>query len=167
MAAGARGGIDVAELYRSYGPAVLRRVRRFVAPSDAEEVVHEVFLKVVERHASFRADSSPATWLYRLVTNHCLNRARDAGRRRELLAEHGAPAWQSAGAPADPEARVFLAELWRALDADAAELGVLYFVDGMTSAEIARVLGVTDRTVQNRVNRLVTLARRAAAEEGS
>ena len=166
-----RGGpgaaIDVAALYQRFGPLVLRRVRRFVPDGDAEETVHEVFVKVLERIGSFRADSSPATWLYRLTTNHCINRARDDARRRELLTAHGAPDWQTSGAPAPADVRVFLDQLWRALDPDLAEIGVFYFLDGLTTAEIGRILGVSDRTVANRLKQLQTLARRAAAEEGA
>ncbi|TNF38405.1 MAG: sigma-70 family RNA polymerase sigma factor [Deltaproteobacteria bacterium] len=166
MAGGSDARIDVEALYRRFGPAVLRRVRRFVPEAEAEETVHEVFLKVLERLASFRADASPATWLYRLTTNHCLNRARDDARRRELLAAHGAPTWQEREAAA-PDVRVFLDELWRSLDPELAEIGVFYFLDGLTTAEIARVVGVSDRTIAARIKRLQHLARRAAAEEGA
>lgn len=161
------GVIDVAALYERFGPLVLRRVRRFVGDAEAEEVVHEVFLKVLERHGTFRAESSPATWLYRLTTNHCVNRARDDSRRRHLLAAHGPPAWQTAATPAPADLRVFLDQLWRALDPDLAEIGVFYFLDGLTTAEIARVVGVSDRTIANRLKRLQDQARRAAAEEGA
>lgn len=166
MVGGSDGAIDVEALYRRFGPVVLRRVRRFVPESEAEETVHEVFLKVIERIGSFRADSSPATWLYRLTTNHCINRARDHARRRELLAAHGPPAWQEHDS-APPDARLFLEQLWRALDPELAEIGVFYFLDGMTTAEIGRVVGVSDRTIASRIKRLQNLARRAAAEEGA
>lgn len=158
--------VDVGDLYRRFGPLVRRRVTRFVVASDVDEVVHEVFVKVLERAAEFRAGSSPATWLYRVTTNHCINRQRDLGRRRELMAEHG-PALGPRFAPGEaPEARVFLRELWQQLAPDLAEVGVFYFVDGMTTAEIGRLLGCSDRTVANRIKRLRAQALRAAAREG-
>jgi len=38
--------------------------------------VHDVFLKLLENPATFRGDSSPATWLYRVATRLCLDRLR-------------------------------------------------------------------------------------------
>lgn len=81
--------LDVRAVYERYGPLVLRRIQRFFQGPDAEEVFQEVFLLVIEKLDSFRAESSPATWLYRLTTNHCLNRLRLGGRRRELVDLHG------------------------------------------------------------------------------
>ena len=78
--------VDVGELYREWGPMVFRRILRFYDPVEAEEVLHEVFVKVLENSDGFRADASPSTWLYSIATNHCLNRLRNSKRRRELLA---------------------------------------------------------------------------------
>ena len=76
MRTGAADAIDVAALYRRYGAMIHRRILKFHSRSEAEEVLHEVFLRLIENIDSFRGESSPATWLYRLATNHCLNRLR-------------------------------------------------------------------------------------------
>ena len=39
-------------------------------------------MRVLEHFAKFRRESSPASWVYRITTNHCLNRLR-SGRRRD------------------------------------------------------------------------------------
>lgn len=146
--------LDVAELYRRYAPMVRRRIRRFVAEADADEVLHEVFLRVVERFDSFRGSASPATWLYALTTNYCLNRLRNETRRRQLWTEFG-PSTTSTGTPeADAETRLFLRELSDSIDAELALIGVYYFVDGMSHAEIARIMGCSRRTVGNRMAQL-------------
>ena len=80
--------IDVGELYHRHAGMVMRRVLRFFPRDEAEEVVHEVFVKVLERIDGFRGDASPTTWLYHLTTNHCINRARDRNRRAALWREH-------------------------------------------------------------------------------
>lgn len=41
--------------------------------SDAEDLRQETFLKAWRRRHSFRRDSSPRTWLYRIATNACLD----------------------------------------------------------------------------------------------
>lgn len=153
---------DVARLYSEHAARVHRWVRRFEAHADAEEVVHEVFVKVIERIDRFRAEASPTTWLYRMTTNHCLNRLRDKGRRAQLWAQHSDALWSTPIAAADQETVAFLGQLWRGLDDELLEVGVYYFVDGITHAEIARIVGCSQRTVGNRLDRLRIAARAAA-----
>ena len=150
--------VDVAELYREWGPMVFRRILRFYGAVEAEEVLHEVFVKVLENADGFRADASPSTWLYRIATNHCLNRLRNAKRRRELLAEHGADLYP-ARVGSSQEAKLLLEELWNQLPEELMQIAVYYHVDGMTHAEIARVIGVSRRTVGNRLLELEELAK--------
>lgn len=156
---------DVARLYRDYSARVLRWVGRFEAPGDAEEVVHEIFVKVLERIEGFRAESSPTTWLYRMTTNHCLNRRRDRGRRAQLWQERGDSLWGSAITDADQETVAFVRQFWRTLDDELIEAAIYYFVDGMTHAEIARVVRCSERTVGNRIERLRVAANVAAGRQ--
>lgn len=128
--------------------------------------MHEIFVKVLERIESFRSDASPATWLYRMTTNHCLNRIRNASRRAELWREQGQAAdWVAPAVTADQEPRTFLQQFWRRLDDELVTVAFHYFVDGMTHAEIARVHGCSARTVGNRIDRLRALAALAAGHE--
>lgn len=157
-----RPAIDVGELYARHASLVLRRALRFFPREEAEEVVHEVFLKVIERIDGFRGDASPSTWLYRLTTNHCLNRLRDRGRRAELWREHGGTLWMRQAGADEQEAATFLRQFWGELDPDLVQIGVYYFLDGMTHAEIARVTGVSRRTIGNRLEALRERARREA-----
>ncbi len=159
-----RSPADVARLYAKHASRVHRWVLRFCAEVDAEEVVHEIFVKVLERIVQFRAHSSPTTWLYRLTTNHCLNRLRDSGRRAQLWREHSNTLWAAPVAAADQETVAFLDQFWRGLDDDLVEIGLFYFVDGMTHAQIATVVGCSARTVGNRLARLQSLAVEAAGQ---
>lgn len=163
----ARGTIDLAALYRRYAPLVLRRVRRFVGPEEAEEVVHEIFLRALEKMDTFRAESSPVTWLYSLTTRHCLNRLRDRGRRRELMNQRANEIPTPQPPAPSTEATLFLDEFWRSLDPELSQIGVHYFVDGMNHDEIARVVGCSPRTVGNRVKRIQKLARKAGTAVAS
>lgn len=153
--------LDVATLYRQYAPLVLRRVRRFVGPQEAEEVVHEVFLRAIEKLDTFRAESSPVTWLYSLTTRHCLNRLRDSGRRRELLAERAHDIPMPRPPAPSSETTLFINQLWQTLDPELASIGTHYFVDGLTHDEIARICGCSPRTIGNRIKKIQELARAA------
>lgn len=152
----------VASLYAQHAPRVLRWVRRFAVP-EPEELVHEIFVRVLERIDTFRAESSPTTWLYRLTTNACLNHLRDTGRRAELWREHiDGALWTTPTPAADQEVVASFRQLWHRLDDELVEVGVYYFVDAMTHAEIARIVGCSERTVGNRLERLREAALDAA-----
>lgn len=146
---------------------VLRRARRLVGDTEAEELAHEVFLRVLESRTEFQREHSPSTWLYRVTTNLGLNRLRDARRRAALLAQHGPTVWDPCDSGQHSEARAFLVQLWQTLDGELAMIGLLHYIDGMTTAEIGRVLGVSDRTIANRLRALTEAAKTAAGEASS
>ena len=146
----------VEALYARHGRMVLRRVRRFYRGVEAEDVLQEVFEQVLRIGHSFEGRSTVRTWLYALTTRHCLIRLRNSRRRAELLDTHGHPEWCAPALAPDAEAVAFLAQLWRSVDPDLAEIGVYYHVDGMSQADIGALLGVTGRTISNRLKALTT-----------
>jgi RNA polymerase sigma-70 factor (ECF subfamily) len=153
--------LDIDQLYRRYGPLVLRRIRGFFRdPAEAEDVLQEVFVRVIENMDSFRGSSRPSTWLYSVTTRHCLNRLRDSKRRRELLDEHGSTmGWGASVGEAQQPTRLLLKQLWRELDPELLEVAVYYEVDGMSHGQIAELTGVSRRTVGNRLAQLAERAR--------
>jgi len=155
---------ELAELYRRHAATVLRRGRRFLPPAEAEELVHEVFLKLVEDPRRLRGEASPTTWMYTVATRLCIDRLRKRARQSRLVEQYAA-CLPGSDSGESAEARVFLESLWRTLDDELAMVGVLYWVDGMTTADIGRALGVSDRTIANRLTRIGELARVAAGGE--
>jgi RNA polymerase sigma-70 factor (ECF subfamily) len=154
--------IDVCTLYERHAGVVWRRVRSFYRQEEAEEVVQEVFLRVTEQAHTYRGESSPVTWLYQVTTRHCLNRVRDARRRRELLDTYGQPEWSAPVSAPDQEALQFLRQFAEELDSEMLAVAVLYFRDGLSHDAIATLLGCSRRTVGNRLKALTELAQSAA-----
>jgi RNA polymerase sigma-70 factor (ECF subfamily) len=71
-------------LVRAYDQNVLRlAVNLLRSPEDARDVYQEAFLRVYRNLHSFRFDCSFHTWLYRIVTNVCLDFLRRRKVRRE------------------------------------------------------------------------------------
>ncbi|MEE2787746.1 MAG: sigma-70 family RNA polymerase sigma factor [Myxococcota bacterium] len=159
-----RPAFDFDTLYRTHAGMVARRVSRFVRRDEVEEVVQEVFLKAFERRASFRGDASPVTWLYHIATNHCLNRMRDTKRRRQSFALNRDLPWLSPTTKATVQEQVLLEQLWRTLSESQAIIATYYFVDGLTHAEIARLMGVSRRTIGNRIDELTARMRMGMEE---
>ena len=72
------------QLVRSYDQSVLRLAMNLLrSPDDAQDVYQEAFLRVYKNLHSFRFDCSFHTWLYRIVTNLCLDHLRKRKVRRE------------------------------------------------------------------------------------
>lgn len=64
-------------LVRDYDQSVLRLAMNLLrSPEDAHDVYQEAFLRVYRNLSSFRFDCNFNTWLYRIVTNLCLDHLR-------------------------------------------------------------------------------------------
>ena len=72
------------QLVRLYDQNVLRLATNLLrSPEDANDIYQEAFLRVYKNLHSFRFDCSFHTWLYRIVTNLCLDALRKRRVRRE------------------------------------------------------------------------------------
>src|SRR5215510_11911130 len=72
------------QLVRMYDQSVLRLAMNLLrSPEDARDVYQEAFLRVYRNLQSFRFDCSFHTWLYRIVTNICLDQLRKRKVRKE------------------------------------------------------------------------------------
>ena len=139
--------------YRAYGPALVRKAERILqSREDAVDVVHALFVDLIPRWS--RAVDLP--YLYRAVTNRCLNVVRDRGTRARLLERE-----QAAAAPVgrvrleDELVGVgLLAALAERLDEGHLEVLVCRFVDDMTQEEIAAHLALSRKTVGKRLDRI-------------
>src|SRR6201998_1494314 len=110
----AQGGDQDAfeQLIRTYDQSVLRLALNLLrSPEDARDVYQEAFLRVYRNLHSFRFDCSFHTWLYRIVTNICLDYLRKRKVRKEEPAVLDTPEgpldrmndFEEEAAHADPE----------------------------------------------------------------
>lgn len=143
------------DVYRRYAPSAFRRARRLLGSEpDAHEVVHDVFVGLLERPEQYRGESHPSTFLYSAVTHACLNRIRNRMTRLRLLRERVFGATPD-HVPGDaPEAMSVLRSVLERMPRPLAEVAVYHYMDGLTHAEIAEILGCSRRQVGNHVSRL-------------
>src|SRR5665811_1000294 len=72
------------ELVRQYDGAVLRLAYHMTrSEQDAQDIYQEAFLKAYRNIGNFRFECSFYTWLYRIVTNLCLDHLRKRQVRKE------------------------------------------------------------------------------------
>jgi RNA polymerase sigma-70 factor (ECF subfamily) len=148
-------------LYR----AALRLAR---VPADAEDLVQETYLKAFRAADRFEPGTNLRAWLFTILHNTALNRARDRARDTvavdseivDQAADAAAPGGSSAGAAETPESlliRETLApELQAAIDAlpESFRQAVwLRDVEEFSYAEIAAMLSIPIGTVMSRISR--------------
>ncbi len=153
--------LDIPALYRRYGDLVLGRCRTILRDdADAQDAMQEVFLKVHRFQESFRGDSSPSTFLYRVTTTTCLNRIRTRRRRPEDPVEELPPLPSSDSVLDTLALRAVLDELLEDYDDKTRECLVYHYVDGMTHDEVGEMVGLSAAAVRKRIAAVKGAARR-------
>jgi RNA polymerase sigma-70 factor, ECF subfamily len=133
-------------LYRTYAGVIYWRCVRLLGDrAAAEDATQETFVRV-HRHLERAPSADEAIrWIWRIATNYCLNELRDVRRRPAALADVPEPA-----GPVDlgdPAARDLARRLIERAPADQRAIAWLHHVDGVDQGEVARILGVSRRTV--------------------
>ncbi len=81
------------ELVRRHRLATYRVALRMLGDeSDAEDATQDAFVQAWRNLGGFRADAAFSTWMYRIVTNRCLNMLRARRRTEPLPDDREAPA---------------------------------------------------------------------------
>ncbi|WP_228078719.1 RNA polymerase sigma factor [Streptomyces profundus] len=145
-------------LVRRHGPPLLRLAGHLLGGSaDAEDAVQDALVSAWRRLPEFRGDSSFRSWMYRIVTNRCLNllRSRRPVAQLEAVPEPAAPAAQ-----ASPERTVenlvavrALREALTGLSPEQRACWVLREFHGLSYDEIAEAVGITRQAVRGRLFR--------------
>jgi RNA polymerase sigma-70 factor (ECF subfamily) len=133
----------------------------------AEDVAQETFVRAFRFHASFRSEAALSTWLYRIAVNLCIDAQRKQA-RTERLDDADEQADRPDPGPA-PDRTLEVRELARHAEAaletlspDHKAILLLREVEGLSYAEIARVLRIPKGTVMSRLFHARSNLQRAA-----
>jgi RNA polymerase sigma-70 factor (ECF subfamily) len=161
-----RGDQDAFEqLVRAYDQSVLRLAMNLLrSPEDARDVYQEAFLRVYRNLDAFRFDCSFHTWLYRIVTNICLDQLRKRKVRKEepaVIETSDGPidrmeAFEEDAAVADPERALWNRQLKDKIEHALEDLTPrerlvfeLRHYQGLRLRNIGEVLGTTEEAAKN------------------
>lgn len=171
----ARDESAVAEVASLYGPWIFQLALRHTrSREDAEEVSHDVLLKVYRKIGAFRGDAALSSWIYRITFNAAISRLR-AVRASRAAERHGLwgprlvagdfkggsrarrelPDWSLL---ADEE--LLRAQLRSRLASALRELPEIYRapvvlrdIRGLSTGEAGAILRVNDQTLKSRLRR--------------
>ena len=152
------------ELYRSAGAQLYALAWRLTLnQADAEDAVHDLFVGLPRALERYQERGRFEAWLKRLLVRTALMRRRTEQRRQLRDAAFAAEA--GSGGPREPgpdgEAERLLADLPEHLRA----VVVLREIEGMSHAEIARALGISEVTSRVRLVRGLERLRRMLKRE--
>ncbi len=164
--------LDFHTLYQTYQPQISRYVARLVGADEAEDVTQEVFTRVDKSLSSFRGESKPSTWIYRIATNAVVDRLRSPSFQRTvlmseeeltevegLIAVEIHPEATAEKPPAADEELVrqemneCIRDFVERLPVNYRTVLVLSELEGMKNREVAEVLGISLETVKVRLHR--------------
>lgn len=131
---------------------------------EAEDTAQDAFAKVLEHAESVRDPQATEAWLRRTVRNLAVNRFRrrrrcrpDARATDESLdadpAQGPRVVLRSGSSEVDPRAIVAVDAAFSALRGDLREAATLYYLSGLSCAEVGRAQGVAEGCARTRVHR--------------
>ncbi|MBI3768147.1 MAG: sigma-70 family RNA polymerase sigma factor [Deltaproteobacteria bacterium] len=172
LAGVARGRSDAfTVLVRRYERRFYTIARRMLGrDADAEDAVQLAFLHVLTRADGYDATWKGSTWLYRVLTNVCI----DAWRKRRL--EEPEESSESVRAPSvtfggrrvsatAAAERLDVQTALAKLPTEARVILLCCYVGGLSYREIARIRGISVNTVKTQLGRAKRLMRRHLEEE--
>jgi RNA polymerase sigma-70 factor (ECF subfamily) len=153
------------QLVQAYDQRVLRLAMNLLrSQEDARDVYQEAFMRVFRNLNSFRFDCSFHTWLYRIVTNLCLDHMRKRNVRKEesaVLATADGPMDRmdtvaEERADGDPQRHMFSGQVRKRIKEVLGELTPrermvfeLRHYQGLRLRRIGEILGTTEEAAKN------------------
>lgn len=163
---GEAGALDA--LIRATYADVYALCRRMLAdPDEAADATQEVFVRVMRSVLGFRGESAFGTWLHRVTVNVCLTALRKRSKARAAGLVAGGTPFALPGDDVDvvatgasPSELAETADLVARSEAalgqlpeDARAVVVLRDIEGLSTKEVAELLGVTENVVKVRLHR--------------
>ena len=144
--------INVDDLYRKYGPMVLRRCRQLLQNEEsALDAMQDTFVKVIRYQEKLKA-TYPSGLLYRIATNVCLNIIRKRNKMTHLPSDE---LLSAIAAVDDVEEKIIhkdlISRIFKTEKVSTKVMAVMHYVDGMTLKEVASEVGLSVSGVRKRL----------------
>ncbi len=156
-------------LIRRFEESIYRLAYRILGDGElAEDARQETFIRMLQSIRRFEVERRFSTWLFSIATHVALDMARHRQASRELPAPRKEPAEEPLEVVIREEDHAFLNEALDALAPETRALLALRFQDGLSPAQISRILGDSPNQVRVDLWRarlaLRSLLQRRAAE---
>ena len=147
------------EIYRTHAGRLFSVACRLLGnPTDAEDLVQEIFMAAHRKLDTFRGEAALGTWLYRLATNLCLDHLRSRSGRSSQLTdsiddEQGLFDSSTSGLAEQTVSKMDLERALAKLPDGCRAAFVLHDIEGLEHREVADVLGIAEGTSKSQVHK--------------
>jgi len=150
----------VSILYDRYSNKIYRRAISFVKePAIAEDLMHDIFLKILLNLASFKGKSKFSTWVYSITYNFCIDYLRKRQKERTQattyssemveLSEEDVEAFESLKQIKTER----LQELLEMVSSEDKMILLMKYQDNLSIKQIQDVFNISESAVKMRINR--------------
>lgn len=134
---------EIAEIYSRHAKTVYRVCFSFMKNTEeTEDALQETFFRLISKGPAFASEEHEKAWLIRTASNVCKNMLKHWWRKRENIEDHSDIATDQAF-PDDTCMNAILS-----LPEKLKTVVYLYYYEGYTSVEIAKILGKPQSTVR-------------------
>ena len=154
----------VEALYRKYGTVIYSRCRWFLKEdAQAQDATQDIFVRMITHLESAPDDATAIWWIHRITANRCFSLLRS----RATQAQPVAVLPELAGLHPEPALldRDFAMRVMNHAPEKLRAAAALYYLEGLEQSRIASLLGVSKRTVINRLNDFVDRSRKYLARD--
>lgn len=147
--------LNIEDLYKKYGPMVLRRCRFLLKNEEkALDAMQDVFVNLITNSEKIEV-TYPSSLLYRMATNICLNIIRSEQRHPETIDDEIFKYIADYNDPADNiSANDLLNSIFRDEKASTREIAIMLYLDRMTLEQTALQTGLSVSGVRKRMRTL-------------
>lgn len=158
-------------VYQEYAPMLLRFAEKFVSGFFAEDIVHDVFLKLWDKQVFLLPDDDLKRILFVSVRNACLDHLRRLNREQEIIDRRAVQLKLDELDFFESSDELFmrkdildiLMKKIQELPERSQEVFRLSYLEGLKAAEIAERLDISVRTVENLLYRSLLYLRKSCS----
>lgn len=139
--------MDIAQVYSDTKNSVYRLALTYLhSQTEAEDVCHDVFMKMIEHKASV-FPGKEKSWLLTVTANECRNRLKSRKRHKYEELTDSIPIREAASQDTD------ILEAVMSLSIKERTVIYLYYYEGYSTEELAEILKISGSAVRSRMER--------------
>lgn len=119
---------------------------------EADDLFQEILIRLWNGFSTFRADSAPSSWIYRVSLNTCISYQRKNKRRREAVHVEIDPGFFQAEETENPQLAILRSRIQNLPPLDRAI--VLLWLESLPYDEIGAIVGISAKAVSVRLVRI-------------
>ena len=146
-------GLNVSDLYHTLGPYAVSKTHYLVGDMEtAREIVHDAFIKLMEKDPHFDTTKAAYAWIYKVCHNLGVDFLRSARKKEFSSITIDEQLWDQ---PSDPHERstnrIILQKYLSKLNKRDSQVICYRFIDGMNLNEISEILNISEKTVRRSI----------------